>query len=232
MTVFSVSQYYYYYFFCEFIRAGSVIFLVGVGSLVCWKIWDYINSSDAIDPSHGGDTQSSPSSKTPSGKKSSKSSARSPKAFFASLLEEEFVHDFEEFEDEDPALIQGKYFGPESPVEHNPQLNFLEQKIPLKAKSPEVTSTVTSTEQNTPERLYTDDNSPLLSEYSCKTESGKPDIVDTSTAYLADDDDGSGTSEFEESLPLDSVSHSSLRETKRLKKRLRNQRLERSQESG
>ncbi|KAB7503965.1 Ubiquitin thioesterase otulin [Armadillidium nasatum] len=125
----------------------------------------------------------------------------------------------------------GKYFGPESPVEHNPQLNFLEQKIPLKAKSPEVTSTVTSTEQNTPERLYTDDNSPLLSEYSCKTESGKPDIVDTSTAYLADDDDGSGTSEFEESLPLDSVSHSSLRETKRLKKRLRNQRLERSQES-
>lgn len=82
------------------VRAGSVIFLVGVGSLVCWKLWEHWRK--------GGSSTATP---TPSPSPPS----RRPRGILASLLEEDLVQDLEDFEDEDPAFIHGKYFGPDSP---------------------------------------------------------------------------------------------------------------------
>ncbi|KAK7066143.1 hypothetical protein SK128_017683, partial [Halocaridina rubra] len=84
------------------VRAGSVIFLVGVGSLVCWKLWEHWRN--------GGSSTTSP---TPNPESTPPS--RRPRGILASLLEEDLVQDLEDLEDEDPALIHGKYFGPDSP---------------------------------------------------------------------------------------------------------------------
>ncbi|XP_047500123.1 uncharacterized protein LOC125046403 isoform X5 [Penaeus chinensis] len=105
------------------VRAGSVIFLVGVGSLVCWKLWEHWRSG-------GG-----PSSPPPSPTHSPSPPQRRPRSILASLLEDDLVQDFEDFDDEDPALIHhlielgrefvvkllvGKYFGPDSPSGEGP----------------------------------------------------------------------------------------------------------------
>ncbi|XP_071512736.1 uncharacterized protein [Panulirus ornatus] len=87
------------------VRAGSVIFLVGVGSLVCWKLWEHWrnNGSSGASPTPG------PSPPT-----------QRPRGILASLLEEDLIQDPDEYEDEDPAFIHGKYFGPDSPCEEVP----------------------------------------------------------------------------------------------------------------
>ncbi|XP_042862989.1 uncharacterized protein LOC122247622 isoform X7 [Penaeus japonicus] len=105
------------------VRAGSVIFLVGVGSLVCWKLWEHWRSG-------GG-----PSSPPPSPTHSPTPPQRRPRSILASLLEDDLVQDFEDFDDEDPALIHhlielgreylakllvGQYFGPDSPCGEGP----------------------------------------------------------------------------------------------------------------
>nr|XP_027208076.1 uncharacterized protein LOC113801847 [Penaeus vannamei] len=106
------------------VRAGSVIFLVGVGSLVCWKLWEHWRSGG------GG-----PSSPPPSPTHSPSPPQRRPRGILASLLEDDLVQDFEDLDDEDPALIHhlielgrefvvkllvGKYFGPDSPCGEGP----------------------------------------------------------------------------------------------------------------
>ncbi|XP_069997788.1 uncharacterized protein [Penaeus vannamei] len=107
------------------VRAGSVIFLVGVGSLVCWKLWEHWRSGGG-----GG-----PSSPPPSPTHSPSPPQRRPRGILASLLEDDLVQDFEDLDDEDPALIHhlielgrefvvkllvGKYFGPDSPCGEGP----------------------------------------------------------------------------------------------------------------
>ncbi|XP_045120344.1 uncharacterized protein LOC123509836 isoform X8 [Portunus trituberculatus] len=104
------------------LRAGSVIFLVGVGSLVCWKLWEHWRSG-AGTPSVAPPTPpTSPAQ-------------RRPRGLLASLLEEDLVQDSDEIDDEDPAFIHllldlsreyvrrvvlGKYFGPDSPCAEAP----------------------------------------------------------------------------------------------------------------
>ncbi|XP_045120340.1 uncharacterized protein LOC123509836 isoform X4 [Portunus trituberculatus] len=89
------------------VRAGSVIFLVGVGSLVCWKLWEHWRSG-AGTPSVAPPTPpTSPAQ-------------RRPRGLLASLLEEDLVQDSDEIDDEDPAFIHGKYFGPDSPCAEAP----------------------------------------------------------------------------------------------------------------
>ncbi|MPC34375.1 hypothetical protein E2C01_027761 [Portunus trituberculatus] len=74
------------------VRAGSVIFLVGVGSLVCWKLWEHWRSG-AGTPSVAPPTPpTSPAQ-------------RRPRGLLASLLEEDLVQDSDEIDDEDPAFI-------------------------------------------------------------------------------------------------------------------------------
>ncbi|XP_066982086.1 uncharacterized protein [Macrobrachium rosenbergii] len=98
-------------FFCENssdcfnLRAGSVIFLVGVGSLVCWKLWEHWRK--------GGSSAATP---TPT----STPPSRRPRGILASLLEEDLVQDLDDIEDEDPAFIHGRYFGPDSPCSEAP----------------------------------------------------------------------------------------------------------------
>ncbi|XP_042216421.1 uncharacterized protein LOC121862318 isoform X3 [Homarus americanus] len=97
----------HYACFLTQVRAGSVIFLVGVGSLVCWKLWEHWrNGADG--------------SSTPPPTPTASPPARRPRGILASLLEEDLVQDPDEYEDEDPAFIQGKYFGPDSPSEEVP----------------------------------------------------------------------------------------------------------------
>lgn len=74
------------------VRAGSVIFLVGVGSLVCWKLWEHWRS--------GAD---SPRVAPPT--PSTSPEPRRPRGLLASLLEEDLVQDLDEYDDEDPAFI-------------------------------------------------------------------------------------------------------------------------------
>nr|XP_045610164.1 uncharacterized protein LOC123765545 isoform X4 [Procambarus clarkii] len=112
----------HYACFLTQVRAGSVIFLVGVGSLVCWKLWEHWRKGA------GGPT-------TPPPTPTATPPARRPRGILASLLEEDLVQDPDDFEDEDPAFIQlildlsreyitklsvGKYFGPDSPCEEVP----------------------------------------------------------------------------------------------------------------
>ncbi|XP_066982084.1 uncharacterized protein [Macrobrachium rosenbergii] len=87
------------------VRAGSVIFLVGVGSLVCWKLWEHWRK--------GGSSAATP---TPT----STPPSRRPRGILASLLEEDLVQDLDDIEDEDPAFIHGRYFGPDSPCSEAP----------------------------------------------------------------------------------------------------------------
>ncbi|XP_066982047.1 uncharacterized protein [Macrobrachium rosenbergii] len=101
------------------VRAGSVIFLVGVGSLVCWKLWEHWRK--------GGSSAATP---TPT----STPPSRRPRGILASLLEEDLVQDLDDIEDEDPAfihildqgrryllrLVVGRYFGPDSPCSEAP----------------------------------------------------------------------------------------------------------------
>lgn len=74
------------------VRAGSVIFLVGVGSLVCWKLWEHWRSGAG-----------SPSIAPPT--PSTSPAPRRPRGLLASLLEEDLVQDLDEYDDEDPAFI-------------------------------------------------------------------------------------------------------------------------------
>ncbi|XP_069945000.1 uncharacterized protein [Cherax quadricarinatus] len=99
----------HYACFLTQVRAGSVIFLVGVGSLVCWKLWEHWR--------HGG---SGEPPTTPTRTPKPTPPTRRPRGILASLLEEDLVQDPDEFDDEDPAFIQGKYFGPDSPCEEVP----------------------------------------------------------------------------------------------------------------
>lgn len=72
------------------VRAGSVIFLVGVGSLVCWKLWEHWRAgSPGIAPP------------TPS----TSPAPRRPGGLLASLLEEDLVQNLDDYDDEDPAFI-------------------------------------------------------------------------------------------------------------------------------
>ena len=80
-------------FSCFAVRAGSVIFLVGVGSLVCWKLWEHWRN--------GADT---PSVEPPTPPHTSPPPQR-PRGILASLLEEDLVQDSDEYDDEDPAFI-------------------------------------------------------------------------------------------------------------------------------
>ncbi|KAF2368710.1 FAM105 [Trinorchestia longiramus] len=104
------------------LRAGSVVLLVGVGSLVCWRLWAHWRYRGDDDTSL--DSPKSSPNTTP--KKADTSSRRF--GLLASLLEEELVQEAgEEGEDEDPAFIQllrvlketlfdlqpGRYFGPD-----------------------------------------------------------------------------------------------------------------------
>ena len=89
-------------FFDIAVRTGSVIFLVGVGSLVCWKLWDHWRGGDQDTPS--GDPSLNPSPPTtPSKGASTRERAR---GLLASLLAEDLVQDTGDFQDDDPALIQ------------------------------------------------------------------------------------------------------------------------------
>ncbi|KAK8395400.1 hypothetical protein O3P69_006209 [Scylla paramamosain] len=175
------------------VRAGSVIFLVGVGSLVCWKLWEHWRSG-AGTPSVAPPTPpTSPAQ-------------RRPRGLLASLLEEDLVQDSDEIDDEDPAfihllldlsreyvrrLVLGKYFGPDSPCAEAP----LEDGSPI-----------------TPITPITD-----FSEASTSEARGQHYLADASASLSAND---GARSSSENSLPTDGESDAELFPgTKRLVKR-------------
>ncbi|XP_047739860.1 uncharacterized protein LOC108678441 isoform X3 [Hyalella azteca] len=102
----------HYACFLSQVRAGSVVLLVGVGSLVCWRLWTQWRYGD--DEADGAVDSRGPSPKVTPRRSEAASSRRL--GILASLLEEELVQeDGGGGDDEDPALIQGRYFGPDSP---------------------------------------------------------------------------------------------------------------------
>ena len=78
-----------------------MIFLVGVGSLVCWKLWEHWRGGDdGRTPVE--DIHSSP----PDSPSKKPSACDRVKGLITSLLTEDLLQDVEDLQDEDPAFIQ------------------------------------------------------------------------------------------------------------------------------
>lgn len=117
----------HYACFLSQVRAGSVVLLVGVGSLVCWRLWAHWRYG--VDEGEEGGAEPKPQQSPTSSpiKAASRGSRRT--GLLASLLEEELFQESEDMDEDDPALIQqllgllkesvrdvmlGRYFGPDS----------------------------------------------------------------------------------------------------------------------
>ncbi|XP_076045085.1 uncharacterized protein LOC143027610 isoform X2 [Oratosquilla oratoria] len=158
------------------VRAGSVIFLVGVGSLVCWKLFEHWKG-DADPPAPPPSTPSSTSKRPRSG-------------ILASILEEEtLVQDIDELEDEDPAYIEGMYFGPDSPCEAPGVMTI--RRVALRGG-------IVRTGHETQFLGSSSDVTPETSERS-----GLQYLADASNSYTSGDE---ALSSSEESLPTDEES--------------------------